>query len=426
MPEATFDYTACGPTSHQSAAHSICAADAATANPAPLPALTGAGRFDASCAMALARPIKPGAIEDRPWRVYAIEDLETRRSYVGITQRSPAARKVAHIYQARRDTPVRPGGLLARIREIEASGRCPGAVLVVSTLDTTRSATEARRLEAEWIERLNTRSPAGYNLMPGGSSLGGPSNSKPVTLAIPGRGVRTFPTIQDAIADRMTATLPVLQPSTVYARLAMGWSAAEALGYRTHRDGRRLRPAFRVGDTVYRDLRSASVATGLSQDTLRSRLQRASLVQPGGVVDCGADRRHAGRGRTALLGLVWAGTGEPVTAEEFARRTGVPKGTVIHRMQRVRRSGQIVSPRRLHKLLTTPTDRRTVIRLDLPGGESWTGGQRDLIRRLFARPELEAARRERLSESGIRRRLRLLGTEKWWSAEAVRQAFGFD
>ena len=115
-----------------------------------------------------------------------------------------------------------------------------------------------------------------------------------------------------------------------------------------------------------------------------------------------------------------------MTAEEFARRTGAPKATIIHRMQRVRRSGQSVSPKRLHSLLTTPMDRRTVMRLELPGGESWTGGQRELIRRLFARPDLEAARRERLSESSIRRRLRLLGTEDWWSAEAVRRAFGFD
>ena len=425
MPEATSDYTACGSTSHQSHPHSVCAAKAVPASSPPL-APIGAVRFDASRAGVLDRATKPGAVVGRTWCVYAIEDLETKRSYVGITQRSPAARKLAHIYRARRDTPVRQGGLLARIREMEASGRCPGDLLVVSTLDTTDSAIEARRLEAEWIERLSTRYPAGYNLMPGGSSLGGPSNSKPVTVAIPGRGVRTFATIQDAIADRMSTTLPVIQPSTVYARLAMGWSAAEALGYRRHQDGRRLRPAFRVGETVYRDLRSASLATGHSQDALRSRLHRASPGHTGGLVDCGTDRRRVGRRRVGLLGLVWAGMNEPVTAEEFARRTGISKATIIHRMQRVRPSGQSVSPRRLRTLLTTATDRRTVMRLELPGGERWTGGQRELIRRLFARPDLEAARRERLSESGIRRRLRLLGTEDGGAAEAVRRAFGCD
>ena len=157
-----------------------------------------------------------------------------------------ASRSQARSHLPRSSGHARPGGRPAGPHPRDRSQRpLPGAVLVVSTLDTTDSAIEARRLEAEWIERLNTHCPAGYNLMPGGSSLGGPSNAKSVTVAIPGRGVRTFSTIQDAIADRMRTTLPVIQPSTVYARLAMGWSAAEALGYRKHEDGRRLRPAFR-------------------------------------------------------------------------------------------------------------------------------------------------------------------------------------
>ena len=89
----------------------------------------------------------------------------------------------------------------------------------------------------------------------------------------------TFRTIQAAILDRngqlRLAGAPLLDPSVVRARLALGWPAEEALEYRPHEDGRGARAEFRFGECLYSSLRAAAAATGLATDTLRSRLHRA-------------------------------------------------------------------------------------------------------------------------------------------------------
>ncbi len=271
-------------------------------------------------------------------------------------------------------------------------------------------------------------------MMPGGSSVGPDGNAR-VLVVRDGHGlVRTHRSIEAALAHRnrelRAQGLPVLGRGEVYPRLAAGWSPEEALGYQPHEDGRGRREAFWLHGVSYISLATASAVTGLGQDAQRSRLHRARRRAPdAAVVDITVDRRAQGRGCGTPLGIVWPGTGEVLTAEQFGARTGVAKATVLHRWHRAQADAELyeeeLTPEELHARLVTCQDRRNVLLLDLPDGRDWRGGERELIRRLFADPALEAERAVRLSESGIRRRLRLLSEDERLDGLWLLWAFGF-
>ncbi len=225
------------------------------------------------------------------------------------------------------------------------------------------------------------------------------------------------------------ARRPILGPGTVYARLSNGWPPEEALGYRPHEDGRGLRPAFRLHGRLYTSLRDAAAWTGIKAATLRSRLDRMLRSGCAGTMpEIGVDRRSC-RSEPSRLAIPWPGTGERLTAEAFAARTGVAKATVLHRwhrmQRRLRQGGPPMSPSLLHRWLTATTDRRRPVRLVLPDGRIFSGGERDVVRRVLGDAALEASRRCRLSESGVRRRLRLLTDLDRMDSARVARAFGF-
>ncbi len=97
-----------------------------------------------------------------------------------------------------------------------------------------------------------------------------------------------------------------------------------------------MRAPFAIGDEIYMTLQAASDATGLLLATLRSRLHRVAKSGIAGVPQIGRDRRARAPGRLAPLLIPWPKTGETLTANEYAHRTGVPKATIIHRWNRAR------------------------------------------------------------------------------------------
>jgi hypothetical protein len=259
-----------------------------------------------------------------------------------------------------------------------------------------------------------------------------------VTVEIDGTMV-TYSSFYEALSARnralKAAGSPIIETSAAYARLAANWPAEEVLGYRPHDDGRGTRPLFYFDGQPFTSLRAASIATGLPLDTLRTRGYRRRN-EPDGNLDIGLDRRKQGKGRAALeeLRIPWPGTDEHLTAAEFGQRTGIAKATVIHRWHRIRseeaqREEQDLpplTPLEVHERLTAqPAERRKVLALLLPDGRVWRGGERELIRQLFADYAIEASRTERLSESGIRRRLRHLAADERNDPKLVRHAFGF-
>ncbi len=387
--------------------------------------------FPARCDPDLKKASPPGG--KAPFTIYVLEELATGRSYVGLTARPLEQRIAAHLSQAGRDKPVRDGGLMAALRRMMAKGGRFEATFTSRIVARAQTADQARALERRWVEMLVTRRPHGYNDMPGGSSVGSVDNVRPLTVTLAAGQQLRYRSIHDAIAacnaGLVAAEQPILQPATVYYRLASGWPPETALGYRPHQIMRQ-RPAFHLHGTLYTSLKTASTATGVDPATLRSRLHRLPApTVPGTIPEIGGDRRSHRRPSFPLR-IVWPGSREVLTAAAFAARTGVAKSTVIHRWHRAHATirGQAsppLSPKALFHKLTVGSDRRKPLRLVLPDGTVVTGGERELIRRVLADRELAAARRPRLTESGIRRRIRTLTGEQRVSPAQVGWAFGF-
>ncbi len=361
-----------------------------------------------------------------PFTIYRVTERASGRQYVGLTCRSLPARSAAHVQQSRRPQNVHLGGLLAAIRAAEAAGQTFSEAFQVEEIASAQTADEAKVLERAWIDRLKTMFPDGFNLMPGGSSIGGPGNAKPVSLVLEDGTRREWPAIGHAIADcnkeRSLRGLPLIQPGSAYARFVAGWTVAEALGLSTHSDGRAFRTAVRVGTRECHTLRDASTLTGVSIAVLRSRAHRRRGLSD---ADLAQDRHSSRRPKLFDSAIVWPTTGERLTASQFADRTCIPKATVIHRWHQAARLGlDFDDTQEISNFLQTGQDRRKILSLHLPDGTVWKGGHRELARRVLA-SEWEPERSRRLSEAGIRRRLRRLSPDQLSDPSHVAWAFGF-
>jgi hypothetical protein len=359
------------------------------------------------------------------WLVYRIRRWADGHGYVGVTARPLPTRIAAYDHAARRRLRVGgPGTLVAAIRQAYAEGLSFISAFQVDVLAEAFSPDEARRLERHWIARLGTARPHGFNIMPGGASLGGPANSVPVVLEHPARGTLHYGSLLQAIADidrerRDQGELP-LQLGAVYARCAMGWPVAEALGLTKHADGRRKRPLFRWHGRTYDTLHELALAEGLPIDTIRSKLYRARQAGCDAAEDAASDRRLPGHHRTGGVGcgrqpfLVLPHPlhpqADPVDAATFARLTGLPRATVLHRYHRLakRKGASALTQSEVVAALTQRTDRRHVITLALPDGRRLSGGVREVINAVLADPNLDELRAKRLGFSAIRARLRRL------------------
>ena len=293
--------------------------------------------------------------------VYAIEELASGRTYVGLTRRPVRERIASHLAQSRRGGRTRAGGLMASLRLMHALGQRFAQCFSVRVLARARTVEEARTLEREWVERLDCRTPHGFNSMPGGSSVGGVDNAKSVTIVGRDGSPRTYPSIRTAVDEINSARardgLARLEPGTIYSRVAGGWKLEEAFGLERRQRPQGIRQPFALGGGVYTSLRAASEATGLLPSTVRSRLQRAGQSIGDDMPQIGLDRRARGAGAIPRLHILWPQTEELLTAAEFAARTGLPKATVIHRWHQLRalvESGECPSSEEGHRFMLEP------------------------------------------------------------------------
>jgi hypothetical protein len=377
------------------------------------------------------------------WLIYRIRRRADGRDYVGLTARLLPMRIAAYDHSARRRPRIGgPCTLVAAIRQAYADGLSFDAAFQVDVLAEASSPEEARRLERHWIAQLQSAHPHGFNLMPGGASLGGPANSVPVAINHPVRGRLRYNSMMKAVADinreRHARGEPTLPLTVVYARRSTGWSLEEALGLTKHADGRRQRPMFLWHGRTYDSLHELAIAEGLPIDTIRSKLYRARQAGCDAAEDVASDRRLPGRHRTGGVGcgrqsfLVLPHPlhpqADPVDAATFARLTGLPRATVLHRYHRLakRKGASALTQSELVAALTRRTDRRRLITLALPDGRRLSGGVREVINAVLADPNLDELRAKRLGFSAIRARLRRLpGWPGRLSQSELLWAFGF-
>ena len=241
--------------------------------------------------------------------IYAIRSWEAKE-YVGVTVslRMRIARDIGDALH--RPHLGGPGSLLDAIRRAFNAGKTFEQAFQVRTVALALTEDDARRLEREWIERIGSMSPRGYNLMPGGRSLGGPFNAKPVTIRHPAKGALHYDSLMKAIdsinAMRIGTGEAPLGLFTVYMRLRMGWPAEEALGLWAPADRRRARAEFVWRGRRYTSHRALARAAGQRSGAAADR----RLLSPRRARDHGGGRGgDAGGGRPA--GFFWlAGRGD--------------------------------------------------------------------------------------------------------------------
>lgn len=411
---------------------------------APPSEMQGAGAATAGCgnpACAL-----PSTRLTGRFTLYHIAEVATGRGYVGVTQQGLAARMAGHWHHAARiHHRHRDGSLGQALRQAFLQGRRFADVFAVRVLEVVDDAALARTREAAWIAALRTMAPQGYNLLPGGASLGGPSNCQPVTIVMASGEARDFPSLgaawrcwrgiwQAAQAEQraewvsLGLHLPML--GLAHARIGLGWRTEEALGLTPHRDRRGRRDGGVLVDGVWcQHLREAHDVA--SVPTLRSRLHRARQTRLDAQPDLALDRRRQGQPKQSRRIVRLPDPADPagpraLTLRDLAARSGIAFATMQHRLRRLERQDldpdTLSGPDLLQHLLAPTADRRTVLTLRLPGGRLLSGGQRELARLVQDDPALQPLRVEVLSEPAIRRRLRLAGAGA--GQRALRWALG--
>jgi hypothetical protein len=218
----------------------------------------------------------PSLQDLRRLRVYSLERKEDGRVYVGRTALPLAERLKLHVRAAmRRPARSAPGSLASAVRQVILCGFRLEAAFRWESLAEGLDAAEAGAVQRQWIERLGSWQPRGFNEPPNQAPrrLG----VGPVVVHRP-QGAETFPSLADAIAlrnrERHREGRPPLATTTVRARLMALWSLAEALECTFSGDPAQ-RP-FLDRDFVLQRLREVSALTGLPVDVLRARVRRAA------------------------------------------------------------------------------------------------------------------------------------------------------
>ena len=107
-------------------------------------------------------------------KVYLVTNTKTDKQYVGITVMTIDKRWAKHIEDSKNGVSTNKFSLQTALRNFEVSDFC------IKQIDKGTSFIDLEKKEINWIEKLETLFPNGYNLNKGGS-IGG-SNKQPTTV----------------------------------------------------------------------------------------------------------------------------------------------------------------------------------------------------------------------------------------------------
>ncbi|WP_022964258.1 GIY-YIG nuclease family protein [Halopseudomonas pelagia] len=320
--------------------------------------------------------------------------LGNNKSYVGLTQRRLQDRLKAHINESSRGKPrgISPFTLGYAIRDHLQNfpAEPPEDWFVIELLKEYATLEEMRDGEGYWIDTLKTMAPRGFNIMRGGSSVGGPSNSAPCEIFLGGR-LRKFISFT-AAAKTVAIANGVEDPEEITrftnrAKMRVRgqedkpeskYSLVEALGIKPRDDGRTT------------NLSREAKASGRLIDTARSSRQRRKRR-------CQLDADGVA---TNIKLPSLSNPNKRVSQIEHFKELNVKPSTGRSRLAQIAPQIHLMTPREIDKHLLTPQDRSKPIRVILPDGQEITGGI-NFVARTYSRTGH--------SFSGIKARLRKLG-----------------
>ncbi|WP_156419401.1 hypothetical protein [Aureimonas sp. AU12] len=325
------------------------------------------------------------------FKVYRIRHLNHEgaelKSYVGLTARTLARRKDAHINEASRaKRSIHSLSLGAAIRAEIRSANNPHEHFQIELLEEYGTVHAMLEGEGRWIEELGTMAPNGYNLMPGGCSAGGPSNSKPMRLLVDNVLVE-FPSIKAAAQVRARELEKDLDRfvGMVFMRIQNGWTHAEALEFESHEDGR--------GTELSRKAR----ADGENVATVRSRAHRERIKTTAVAIPRGFNLPAPD------------GSGRKVPIKEFAEMSGVSQSTVMHRLHQIVGSIDAMASADTIDHLIRKQDRVKPIVVRLPDGTLVEGSRNHLAKEFSEGAYASYRTIHNLGYQALRTRLRKSG-----------------
>ena len=291
------------------------------------------------------------------WSIYKIVHKfgdGSEKLYVGLTNRKVEKRFTAHLNDMSREKAVTKGSLGEALR-LEYGKDPQTTAFSIHLLEKCATVEEVQAAEAKWIEALNTMTPSGYNLMPGGASVGGPSNSRPLEILIDGK-CEQFPSLSSLVrklADERDEDFDRLYARTTM-RVASGWSMEQALDLAPKEDGRTTNLAIQARES------------GVNLDTLRSRRQRQKerATQP---PICEYLLPHPDDPEAS-----------PVSAYKFGSKLNIPVSTVRRRARQIYSKMSGMSRDEIITHLTQKQDRAHRLTIWFEDGSNFSGTKNEL------------------------------------------------
>lgn len=334
--------------------------------------------------------------------IYSITNKNNNKQYIGVTQRTLDQRVRSHLSESK-NKGTHPDGLPAALREMHQKGllfdQCFTTEIIESNLPTKEYALSR---EKHYVTLLNTRVPFGYNVLNGGSSAGAINNAKPITIELEDKSYN-FKSIIDAVSfvnsDSKTTNL---LDHTVRMRLAADWTIHEAFNLEPHTDKRTLRNPFIYNGELFHSIGPVSKATGISNETLRSRIYRRKNLPNHDI----SQRIPGKKNSSSNLPHPQDATLDGITSREFSIITKIPQTTVSSRAKRYRESNASTENRDdlLHYILKRK-DRIIYVELTLANGIHIKESLNSFAKRVETGNGLEGYKNPHLTVHTIRSRL---------------------
>ena len=241
--------------------------------------------------------------------------------YVGVTCKHLSTRVSGHLSAARRGK-GRPESLHAAIREFGEDS------IIFSELDTAKSRDELAKKENYWIEKLNTLSPNGYNILKGCYYWKHKDDGRHIQVTIKGK---VFDNLKSA------AVAYSVSESTFRYRLGKGWKPEQIVGLEEPPAGHDEYEHFipiTVDGIDFKNHVSAANHFGVKPVTFSVRIrkgwtpeQAAGLVEPESM-----PYKHPIMRKTNVNGVDF--DSERQACDYISERTGLKKRTIKGRLER--------------------------------------------------------------------------------------------
>jgi predicted GIY-YIG superfamily endonuclease len=311
--------------------------------------------------------------------------------YIGVTRRTLEKRLSAHFNESTRKktrglSTYSLGYAIRGHLTLDKKEDILKETFKIAELQTYSSVQDMLDGEAVWIDRLGTMAPQGYNVLRGGSSAGGPSNSKPCEIFL-GGSVQSFSSITAAV-DAVVKLKGMDDEKEiekfhgrVKARMnyksGSEWTFAAALELEP-RDDLRVTELSRTAKA-----KNENLGTARSRDYRSKKAAQLANVQKVSFIPDPANHNAT------------------VSIAKAAELLGVPVSTLRWRLDQIRtKIGNMTSAAILAHLAASQ-DREQQFQITLPSGELLRAGHNAVAQR-FKRPGH--------SVSAIKSRLRKLGS----------------